>query len=537
MNVSHSRQLGQVGHAEHLLVPGHLGQLLGHLLGGPARNAGVHLVKDQGAHVVVLGQHIFKGQHDPGQLTARGDLLDGLQVLPHVGGHEEADGVHAVGVELVPTFHRSKLHPEPDFRHIQLGKLALDALLQGLPRLFSLLREALSQGYSLLQSLGPLLLQPEEGVVGKLDLVQLRLTALQIAQHLLHAAAVLFFQPVEKIQTALQLIQLPRLKVEGAGQVPGRVRRVLGLTAAVGKPLPQLVQLRADPRHRLQSPLGLHEEGHRPGAVLVPREGEVGALDRPAEVGGVAEDVPALVQGLLLPRRKVRPLQLIDLELEGIHPAGLLTLVHLEGGYFPVQPGQRLIGRPVGLQRPSRLPKAIQVFQMAALVQKLLSVMLAVDIQQLPAQSLQLGHRHRTTVDPADIFAVGHDLPLKEQFPVLIGLQSVFLQPGQSLHPRKGSADQRRPGSRTDQFPAGPLPGNGAHGVHHNGLARPRLAGEGVEAGTKQNVRRFNDGDIFDVKDRQHDTTPSCGEKEFLSLNSASPGSPRRTPPPTHWSA
>ena len=68
----------------------------GYLLGRPTGHAGVHLVKDQTwSIVVVLRQHIFQRQHDAGQLSAGGDLLDGLQSLTHVGGHEELHFVRA----------------------------------------------------------------------------------------------------------------------------------------------------------------------------------------------------------------------------------------------------------------------------------------------------------------------------------------------------------------------------------------------------------------------------------------------------------
>ena len=59
VSVRHSSQLRQVGDTQHLLVPGHLSHLFGYLLGLPAGDAGIHLVKDQGADLVVLSQYIF----------------------------------------------------------------------------------------------------------------------------------------------------------------------------------------------------------------------------------------------------------------------------------------------------------------------------------------------------------------------------------------------------------------------------------------------------------------------------------------------
>ena len=170
---------------------------------------------------------------------------------------------------------------------------------------------------------------------------------------------------------------------------------------------------------------------------------------------------------------------------------------------------------------------------MAALVQQLLAVVLAMDIQKLSAQGLELGHRHRAAVDPAQVLAVGQDLPLEEKLPVLVGAGPVLGKPGQGLHLGEGPRHQGRLGPRADQVPAGPLPGDRPHSVHHDGLARAGLTGEGVEAPTEDDVRRLDDGDILDVKDGEHHITPYAQMAgPCPGLSPASPASPRRTPPP-----
>ena len=44
----------------------------------PAADAGVHLVKNQGSNLVLFCQHVFHGQHNPGQLAAGGYLAQRL---------------------------------------------------------------------------------------------------------------------------------------------------------------------------------------------------------------------------------------------------------------------------------------------------------------------------------------------------------------------------------------------------------------------------------------------------------------------------
>ena len=65
---------------------------------------------------------------------------------------------------------------------------------------------------------------------------------------------------------------------------------------------------------------------------------------------------------------------------------------------------------------------------MTVRVQQLLPVVLAMDVQQLAAQLPQLRHRHRPAVDPAQVLAVGQDLPLQEQFSVFIGANAVLIE-------------------------------------------------------------------------------------------------------------
>ena len=64
---------------------------------------------------------------------------------------------------------------------------------------------------------------------------------------------------------------------------------------------------------------------------------------------------------------------------------------------------------------------------MAVRVQQLLAVMLAVDVQQLPAQLPELGHRQRPAVYPADVAPVSLDFPLEHQ--LLLSWKADVLQP------------------------------------------------------------------------------------------------------------
>ena len=215
-----------MGDAQHLLAPAHLGQLLRHLLGRPAGDAGIHLVEHQGGHGLLLRQHVFQRQHDAGQLAAGGDLGDGPQVLPYVGGHEESNGVAAVGAGLLLR----EVDGKADLVHVQVPQLPLDALLQ---RKGGRLPGLGQRSAGVLHSpadLPKLFFQPGQGVIGGLHGVQLRPALVQVVQHILHGGAVLLFQPVQLVRPALHRVQLRRGKVELRPLVPDDLGKVIGFT-------------------------------------------------------------------------------------------------------------------------------------------------------------------------------------------------------------------------------------------------------------------------------------------------------------------
>ena len=161
---------------------------------------------------------------------------------------------------------------------------------------------------------------------------------------------------------------------------------------------------------------------------------------------------------------------------------------------------------------------------MLLLVQQLLPIVLPVDIQQPRTQSPQLPHRHRAAVDAADVLSVPVDLPLQQQRAVLLRCDPQGS--GQlRLHSGKCRPHERLVRTGADQLAAGALSQHGTQRVDDDGLARARLAGEGVEAPFEHDVRRLDDGDILNMQQLQHIAS-------LLSAASAAPA--RRNPPRGH---
>ena len=128
--------------------------------------------------------------------------------------------------------------------------------------------------------------------------------------------------------------------------------------------------------------------------------------------------------------------------------------------------------------------------------------MLSVNVQNLLAQLAQLGDGERTGIDPALVAPIALDLPLQQQFSVFVGADAGLVKPLQCGQITEYCADKGGFCPGADQIPTGALPQHGADGVDHNGFARAGLAGQGVEALSKLDVRRLDQGDILDIQQR-----------------------------------
>ena len=486
-----------MGHAQHLLGAADAGHFLGHLLGGPAGHAGVHLVEHHGAHLILLRQDVLHGQHDAGQLAAGGDLVDGAQLLAHVGGHQEPHLVHAVFRQGLLR----KADGKPNSAHVQLPQLCEDLLLQPLGRLMPGLGQALRRLTGGLFRLLQLLFQMQQRVPRVLYVVQLPAAAGLVLQHLLHRGAVFLFQAVQLVQPSLHPVQLLGREVEILPLVPDGVRQVVNLAVGGFQPVIQLPQLRVQTPHRGQGPLGLAHQVGGTVAAVVAVEAEIRPGHGGDELLRVVQQGPAALQLLLLAGAQLGPLQLLELIGQGIHPPGLLRLVHFQGLHLPPQGGHGLVFFAILRQQLLRPAKAVQIQQVLLLVQQLLAVVLTVDIQQAAAQGAKLGNGDGASVDPADVLAVAVDLPLQKQLP-LPGNAQVLPQPGRNV--REARADKGHIGPGTDQVPGGPLAQHGADGVDDDGLTGAGFAGQGVEAGPELDVRALDDGDILNVEQLQH---------------------------------
>ena len=138
-------------------------------------------------------------------------------------------------------------------------------------------------------------------------------------------------------------------------------------------------------------------------------------------------------------------------------------------------------------------------------VQQLLSVVLAVDIEQIRADLAQLSGGAGTAVDPAEGFSVRLDLALQEEHAVLIRFGAQFLQErDQLVQIAEHRADRGALFAAAYQVAGYALAQHCAEGVDNDGLACAGFAGQGIKAVLKGDVRFFDHRDIFDMQQHQH---------------------------------
>ncbi len=438
-----------MGHDQHLLVAGQAGERAADGDGRLAADAGVDLVEDQGGRR--RGEHQAQGQHDAGQLAARGHLGQRQGRRARVGGEQHLDLVAGVVVG-----HR---HLDPGVGHGQLGQVRLHPLGQRRGR--GPAGGAHHRGLLLLLGAGGGQQAVELGgpAVVVLQLGQAGAEALALGQHVGERVAVLAAQVVEQLAPLADQGQALRVLLDQLGRDAQLGRGVGQLGGQGAEPL--LVGLeRAAPAEG--------GDGHAQRVGRRPFAGE--GLERQrrglAVGGGVGQRV------LLGPQRLV---------LVGAGDGGVVDLGHLvahevelacpvalvapEARQLVAKPGDLLAG---GQQRLEVDPaEPVERLALGRGVQQRLVGVLAVEVDQLDAQ---LGHDPgggQAAVDVGPAAPVAGHRPGHDHLAVAV--DEAALDPG-LVGP---GAHQRGVGPAADQQ---------LDGVDHHRLAGAGLAGHGGHA-------------------------------------------------------
>ena len=181
------------------------------------------------------------------------------------------------------------------------------------------------------------------------------------------------------------------------------------------RPLGQLGQILRKSRRPLQGVGGLPGQIGGAGLVLAALQGAVGFGQAIGDVLGVGRQVPPAHQVFFLPRLQLGVLDLLQLVAQQFRPAlpvlpGLAQFVGLPLHLHQL-PVDGIIGRVLGLG----MGVEVQQTQMPGRVGEALAVVLAVDVDEVPADSPHHLGRRLQAVDPEAALALGGDLPVQKQ--------------------------------------------------------------------------------------------------------------------------
>ena len=383
MAVGQGGDLGGMGDAEDLVAAaGTLTQHLADLPGRLARNAAVDLVVDDGGHGVPVGQGILDGQGDAAQFASGCDFGQGFGRFAGVGGDIKFDAVLPVAGQR-PT---AVPQAEPDPRHIQEIQCIRDLAVEFLKSLQAGLGQDLG-GFPG-QTVQPHLfgLQTVVVLLGELDALQLFPGLFPKGQHIFHRVAVFPLELVDQVQPLLDLVQFPvvALVILQAGSQVGR--EILGGVVEIQ----QLA--RAVRQAAVQLGCGIDGVGrfpqqvHSAGGLVPARQGRIGPGDLFPDGGGVGQHLAAALQALLLSCGQGGVVDLVHLVLQQVGLAALLFLVGDQAVQFPLDPDQLLVDLVIGLVLGPVLGIIVQQGLVMGRVEQPHRVVLAVDIDQAPAQ-------------------------------------------------------------------------------------------------------------------------------------------------------
>ena len=153
----------------------------------------------------------------------------------------------------------------------------------------------------------------------------------------------------------------------------------------------------------------------------------------------------------------------------------------------------------------------------ATLIEQVLPVVLAVDIEQQRAQCAQLRRCDRDAADAAGRLALGRDLAADDE--LIVALDLVFLAPVPARVRIERRADDRLFGAGAHELARGARAEDRVHGVHKDGFARARLAGQDVQAGAELQIRPLDDRDVFNMQfSQQSASPPAVSSKQLFDL-------------------
>ena len=485
-------QLRRMRHAEYLIACTERTEALSHPVRGAAADARVDLVEHEGLAGLVGGCQGLQGEHDSRQLAARRDFRQRSRILAGIGGQEQLDPVRS---ERAPApFRKTGLDPHfhVSGRHGQVPQLAFErrGKLPGPGDAPDGQRS--SGGEVRLPRFDRVLLQRRAPLLAAGQILDLRSHRPAPFEHRVETTAVVPRESLDVREPCLRRGEPVRRRLDRRCVGPECMRKVLEqrdnrvpdrrLLGQSGIERRQLVEL---PPHRAEG------RQHRVVPLVQRRVGAPGERQQPV---GVGEAAALVAQELVLSRSRSDAIDLLDPELQELDARRKLPRIHprrIEAAprVLPARAGGRdLRGRGlesgVGIQESDVRPR----------IQQCLVLMLAVDVDEPPAQRPQRRRGRECVVQEHPAAALGRDFAADD------GLVSLRV-----LECRLDEGPGR---AGANQVPASPLADQQAERADDDRLAGAGLAGQHVEAVVELDVDGIDDGEVANAEETDHDQRP-----------------------------
>ena len=276
---------------------------------------------------------------------------------------------------------------------------------------------------------------------------------------------------------------------------------------------PHFIRHAANPFQRMR---GVRDHGRSAVRCFIAVERADGGFHRVRQLFGILEHLPALKQLVLFAGLQLGAFDLVDLEFQRLDQTQLFRFVHGQPPDLLLHGADLVIRLPVVFQQRFVMGKQIEIADMRRLVEQLLRIVLAVDLDELDAELPERRDRDRLAADAAAVFPVCKDLTGNTKLRLIRDL--IFREPRQLRHAGKNGADKRLLRAGTDHLARGPFTQNGRDRVYDDGFARAGLTGKDIKASVKGDLCLLDHGNIFNMQGRKHGSSSCSVRRSMLDL-------------------
>ena len=507
--IRRGRNLGQMGYADDLLIPGNGDHLLRHGLGHAAADPRIDFIKHHGVPAACPGFQNLHRQHNPAQFAARGDFRHRLQRFARVGRHQKLNPVVPRGGrhQRFSGFVFRKINPENGLLHPQPGKLLFHPRHEGFgqrtPGSAEGLRGAAIDG----QQFFMLRRHPLQFRIQIVQGFQLPAQAFPRRPDLF-LISVSLPENGKQVQPFFQFADPFRIRFHPAQLLRELKTDFFDLKGHRVAPPGKIRQRRNLLRGGAQQPGHLLNLFHAALACLVRRQEAAGFGKTGHAFFRFPQAAVFFPQAFFGAGSRIRPVNFLQLPLNFADPLLLFLSGPNHPGISPMIPDKGLIGGPDLLQQ-RLMPVSSHPVQKRELLLRIIQkhmVILAVQIHQQRCDLPENSQGYQHPVQAAGVSAPFGDFPKGHELAVLrinLLLRETF-QGAMPFRQMKYSLHRGFFASGTDHALIRPGSENQIHRIHHKAFARAGFTAQRVHASVKVHGHALNQRKLLDSQGLKH---------------------------------